>query len=128
MTLLSVFISRDAWVKLLELRMPPKQAYDLLKYGKRVYAEYELVEQQRNAIIRAIAGVGANAPASLTPGTPEHDRFMQESMETMAVESDLKPCNLTMGALLEILERNPGNALSPKHLEMLEPFLTPETP
>ena len=47
MRLADIFIARDAWQHATALRLPAHTAYRLLKYAKRVTAEYDVIEHQR---------------------------------------------------------------------------------
>jgi hypothetical protein len=89
-----------------------------------VQAEYDVVEQQRSKLIRDAAGVKDGEDATLKPGTPEYVSFVVEFGAVLDTASDLKPFEMTLTALLELLGKDQGNTLSVQDLGQLEPFFT----
>ncbi len=124
MTLADIFVAREAWKRLAELRMPPHTAYRLLKYAKRVTAEYDVIEQQRAKLIRDASGTTDGEDASLLPGTPEYSAFVADFGAVLDTESDLKPSDMTLDFLLDMIGKEQGNALSAQDLAQLEPFFS----
>lgn len=122
MKLFDVFLSRDSWTKLLRADMPPKLAYELLKYSKAVTTELSSIEQQRNKLIRKAAGIeDEQQPVSLTPGTPEFDTFARDFDDFLDVYPDMMVFPKTLGQVVESID---GKVLSPEDLRLLEPFFT----
>jgi hypothetical protein len=124
MKLADIFIARDAWQHATALRLPAHTAYRLLKYAKRVTAEYDVIEHQRSQLIRAAAGVKEGEGVSLQPGTPEYEQFVQDFGAVLDTDSDLKPCDITLSALLDLIGKDQGNTLSVQDLGQLEPFFS----
>ena len=122
MTLAVMFSSREAWARLAALRMPPHTAYRVLKYAKLVQAEYDVIEQQRGKLIREAAGVKDGEDVTLKPDTPEYAVFVSEFMAMLETDSDLKPFDMKLAALLDVLGKDQGNTLSAQDLGQLEPF------
>ena len=122
MTLAVMFSSREAWARLAALRMPPHTAYRVLKYAKLVQAEYDVIEQQRGKLIREAAGAKEGEDVSLKSGTPEYAAFVSEFVAMLETDSDLKPCDMKLAALLDVLGKDQGNTLSAQDLGQLEPF------
>jgi len=125
--LADVFGAREAWSRLSGLRLPPHTAYRLLKYAKQVTSEYEVIEQQRAKLIRDAAGVKDGEDARLNPGTPEFAAFVAEFGPVLDTESDLKPFDLTLATLLDLIAKDQGNVLAVQDLAQLEPFFKAET-
>jgi hypothetical protein len=113
--------ARDSFQRLSTLKMPPQTAYRLLKYLRLVEVENAVIEQQRVKLLRAAAGV-PEGDVQLTPGSPEHARFIADYADSLETESDLKPCELAFDGLLSALDAEKGNSLSAADLAALEPF------
>lgn len=122
MKLVNIFIARDAWQRLAALKLPAHTAYRLLKYVKQVSAESEVIEQQRVKLLRDAAGVKEGEEVNLQPGTPEYTQFVAEFGKVLDTDSDLKPFNMTLMGLLDLIGKEQGNALSAQDLGQLEPF------
>lgn len=121
LTLGQIFASREAWQRLGQLRMPAHTAYRLLKYAKRVTSELEVIEQQRVKLIRQAAEC-EQGDVELKPGTEQHAQFVQQFGELLDTTSDLKPHELTLSSLLDLVGKEASNALSVADLGALEPF------
>jgi len=124
MKLAEIFVARDAWKQLTGLKLSAHTAYRLLKYAKRVTAEYDVIEQQRGKLIRDAAGTKEGEDASLKPGTPEYSAFVADFGAVLDTESDLKPSDMTLDFLLDMIGKEQGNALSAQDLAQLEPFFS----
>lgn len=122
MTLGDIYAAHDAWRRVAGLTFPPQAAYRLLKYVKQVTAEYEVVEQQRVTLIRNIAGANDSEAVTLTSNTPAYTRFASEFHLVIEMDSDLKPFDLSLPALIDLLGKEQGNVLSVQDLSLLEPF------
>ena len=122
MRLAEIFIAREAWQRLTGLKLPPHTAYRLLKYVKQVTAEYDVIEQQRGTLLREAAGVKEGEDASVTPNTPAYTQFVRDFGAVLETDSDLKPFELTVPALLDLLGKEQSNVLSVQDLGQLEPF------
>ncbi len=122
MKLVNIFVARDAWQRLAGLKLPAHTAYRLLKYIKRLTVENEVIEQQRVKLVYDAAGVKEGEDASLRPGTPQHVQFATKFGEVLDTDSDLKPFDMTLPSLLDLLGKEQGNVLSAQDLAQLEPF------
>jgi len=122
MKLGQIVMARESFQRLSTLRMPPQTAYRLLKYLKLVTAESEVIERQRINLLRDVSGTKDGEDVNLAPGTPEHTRFLVEYSAALETESDLKPFDMMMDALLATLEAEKGNVLSAADLAAVEPF------
>jgi len=120
MKLSDVFIAQAAMGRLAILNMVPKVAYAVLKFAQKFDAEFAIVETQRLALIREIAGVKDGEDASLEQGSPGFDKFVVKFKEVLEVDSGLAPCPLKMDALLDAIEDVEGNTLSVQDIAMLE--------
>lgn len=120
MKLFEIIQAADAWAQLSTLKIPPMTAYRLMKYAKTVAAEAELIEQQRIKILRDVTGV-VQGEIRLEPGTEKFREFVDEFNPYLQGESDLKPMDMTLSGLVDLLSKD-GNALSVQHLANLEPF------
>jgi hypothetical protein len=124
MNLFALHVSRDAWNRLTALKLPAQTAYRLLKYSRQVSAELELIEQQRNKLIRDCAGAKPDETVSLTPGSPEYAEFVEKFSSILETESDLKPADMKFEDLLGSMNGEKGNTLSTNDLAVLEPFFS----
>ena len=115
-----------AFNALANLKKPPKIAYRLMKYERKLQSEHRLCEIQRSKIVCEIAGVAFGSPEAQTTvlkvGTPEFDAFLAKFNEFLENESDLQPIPLSMDALIEALDAEKGNVLSEADLALIEPF------
>jgi hypothetical protein len=66
--------------------------------------------------------VNEGEDATLKPGTPEYASFVAEFGAVLDTESDLKPFEMTLAVLLELLGKDQSNTLSVQDLGQLEPF------
>lgn len=118
-----IWNAREAFGRLAQLRKPPKLAYRLLKYLRKINVELDLCETQRQKCVYEAAGENLGATdINLSPGTPEFDAFIAKFNEFLATDSDLEPLDLGMDALIDGLDSEPGNAMSENDLALLEPF------
>ena len=123
MKLLQVYASNSIWGKLTGMRLSPKMAYDVLKYAKLVFAEYDIVEKTRVALIHEITDTLDNESASIEPGTPSHTEYVERFGAMLDVESDLKPSAIKFDVLIADLDTR-GNSLTAQEIAALEPFFT----
>ena len=121
MKLLQVYSSNAIWSKLTGMRLSPKMAYDVLKYAKLVFAEYDIVEKTRVALIHEITDTREGESASIEPGTPSHTEYVERFSATLDIESDLKPSALKFDALIADLDAR-CNALTIQEIAALESF------
>ena len=120
-----IYNAREALQRLAGLRVPPLFGYRLMRYLKRVSAEGELIEAQRQKLIRECAGADAGAEVSLKAGTPEYGLFVEQFGAMLDGPVDLEPMPLKFDVLIKILEEG-GNAVSIQDLAVLEPFFEGE--
>jgi hypothetical protein len=121
MKLLQVYSSNAIWGKLAGMRLSPKMAYDVLKYAKLVFAEYDIVEKTRVALIHEITDTLDNESASIEPDSADHAAYVERFGAMLDVESDLKPSVLKFDALIADLDAR-CNALTIQEIAALEPF------
>ena len=136
MKLAQIFVSREAWQLLSTLKMPPHTAYKLLKYVKRVDAEFELIEAQRQKLVKELieqkqarlmaegVEITEEDKDSLKPRDPEYMQFAgpEGFGGVLETESDLKPFSQTMDFILDLAGKEAGNLLAARDLGLLEPF------
>ena len=128
MKLAQIWNAQQTLQALLALKKPPKLAYRLMKYWKKVQVEIEACEQLRLKCVYDAAGVEPPAQVNLDPGSPEYASFMEKFQEAMQGESDLEWSGVTMDELIETLGDQVGNTLSENDLQHLEPFFTAPEP
>lgn len=114
--------ARESFKRLSVLKMPPQTAYHLLKYLKLVTAESEIVEKQRTYLVYRISGKTEGEPVKLEPNSPEMAEFLVEYSKVLNTDSELKPFDMTLTTLLDILGDGKDNALSASDLAAIEPF------
>src|SRR5260221_9907868 len=113
-------------------------AYRLMKYERKLSAELEVCETQRQQCVCEVAGVKHGSPeadnVSLAFGTSEYESFLSKFNEFLINESDLAPVGVNMDSLVETLDSQDGNTITENDLALLEPFfcdsaltLVPET-
>jgi hypothetical protein len=122
MRLYEVFVAKPVLDEVVKLKIAPKLAYRLLKYAKRVLAEWEVVEQQRVALIYEISKTPAGSSASIEPNTPEAAEYSKRFNEVLIVESELAPSDITMSELLDALGESEDNKVSVSELATIEPL------
>jgi len=105
--------------------MPPKTAYTVLKFTRKVESEYALIEKQRVKLLRDVTGI-KEGDIKLTPGDPEHQKFIEGFNEILNTESDLEPCSIKLCALIDSLNAEQSNVLSARDIAVLETFFQPE--
>jgi len=123
MKLLQVYGANSVWGKLAGMRLSPKMAYDVLKFAKLVFAEYDIIEKTRVALIHELTDTVEGEAASLAPESPEFKAYVERFSSMLDVESDLKPSVLKFDALIADLDTH-GNSLTLQELGALEPFFT----
>lgn len=128
MKIAAIWNSSKAWAVLSKLKKNPKLAYRLLKYQKKVAAELEIFEAQREQLVYETSGAAPPAVVQLEEGTPEFAAFAAKFQEFAQGESDLQWSGITMDELIEALGAETANVLSEHDIELLEPFFTPPAP
>lgn len=122
MKLVTIWNASNAWATLSALKKNPKLAYRLLKYQKKVIAEHETCEAQRQKYVYEISGAEPGSIVALTEGTPEFADFLAKFNEFLQGDSDLEVVGISMDELIEALDAEKGNVLSGPDLDFLEPF------
>lgn len=119
-----IWISVAAWTEFAALKKPPKLAYRLLKYQRKLNVELKICEKRRVEIIRELAGIDPNESAetfvSLGQDTQECRQFVVRFNEFLDTESDAELFGLTLDEVFDQLD--PSIELSEKTIEILEPF------
>ena len=110
------------WGALARLKKPPKVAYRLMKYGKDIDDEYNVIDRRRIELVHEAAGVEEGQPVKIEPDSPEFSRFAVAFNEFLDGESDLKPVGIGMDALIDALDSEKGNVLSEQDLALVAPF------
>ena len=143
MKLVDIWNSSQSWTTLAALKKPPRLAYRLLKYQKKVNAEYEVCEAQRQKLVYECAGVAPPTPPDILivqisntvegpDGSqienPQFAELVEKFNEFLATDSDLSLIDITMDELIDSLDAEKGNVLSEMDLSRLEVFFTPVTP
>jgi hypothetical protein len=136
MKLAQIFVARETWKAFAGLKMPPHTAYRLLKYVKRMDSEFELIESQRQKLIKELLEqkqarltaegieIAEDDKNILKPADPEYMKFAgpEGFGGVLETESDLKPFSMTLSAMLDLAGKEAGNVLSAQDLGLLEPF------
>ena len=121
MKLLQILNAKESWARLAQLRKPPKTAYRLLKYFRKVSAESETIEAHRiKCVYEAAGGPGID----LVPPDPRFAVFLKQFNEFLEGDSDLQWSGMPMDELIAALDAETGNVLSEADLDALEPFFT----
>jgi len=115
---------KEAWAKLVKQELPADLAYKLLKYLRSVDAESAVIEKQRVALLYKFSGAKEGENVTLEPNTLPYAEFVKAFVECLDVESELKPFDMTMTALVEIIAKKPENAVTVERLAQLEPFFS----
>jgi len=127
MNLLEIWNAKDAFDRLCALKMPPKLAYDVIKYGHKFMVEYHKCELEKNTCIYAVAGVPPGTPdVRIEPDTDAHAAFVAMFRDAMSKPAELEPLRVSMDALIEGLTVREGNALSGEDIVALMPFFQVE--
>ena len=121
MLLGQIFRSLNAWIKISAVNMKPKIAYRVLKYTKKVSAEYEIAEKQRVALIHEITGTKEGEEAKIEPDSPEIDVYIEKFNEIMQTESSLSSIDLELEDVVDAVDEK-DETLSVSDLALLEPF------
>ena len=121
MLLGQIFRSLNAWNKLSAVNMKPKIAYKVLKYAKKVSAEYEIAEKQRVALIHEITGTKEGEEAKIEPDSPEIVVYIEKFNEIMQTESSLSSIDLELEDVVDAVDEK-DETLSVSDLALLEPF------
>lgn len=122
MKLYNVFVAKPILDEVVKLKIAPKLAYRLLKYAKKVLAEWEVAEQQRIALIYEISKAPQGSPASIEPGTPEAAEYGQRFSAVLDVDIELTKSDITMSELMEAIGVSDDNKVSVSDLATLEPL------
>lgn len=122
MKLVSVFSANQAFGKLSQMRLSPKIAYAILKYVRKVAAEYEIIEKCRVDLIHELTNTNADESANIEPGTKEHSEYCERFSAILETESDLKVCDIKLDDVIESLSGDSINALTAQEIGALEPF------
>lgn len=125
MILGQIFQSMQPWQKLSGMRMRPQVAYRVLRYTKKVEAEFAHIEKRREAILREVAGV-PEGEVKLESNTPEVVEFQKRFTEDLLIESELKPFDRKLSCVLEMVGDGQDDVLTMSDLAMLEPFFQKE--
>ena len=120
--------SLDSWRLLVALRMKPAIAYMVAKYAKQIGEECDLINQQRETLIRDLTGTKPGQAAKIEEGTEMHAEFMRQYAEIMGTE-----CNVTMVPmkLMEVIDsivESEAAALTPQDMLILDQFFVQESP
>jgi hypothetical protein len=127
MQLGNIFEAREAWQHLTSLKLPPHTAYRILKYARKLTAEAEVIEQQRVKLLKERTTADELGQIQFKPGTPEYNDFAVEfAGKFLETEADLKPFDMKLSSLLDLIGKEAGNLLSVQDLGRLEPFFLPE--
>jgi len=121
MLLGQVYQSVGSWQKLAAINMKPKLAYKILKYVKLVFAEQEIIEKQRVALIREITGTKDGEDAKIEPNTPEFIQYMNRFNEVLVTETTLGQCDSYFDEVMDAVDEK-NESLTVTDLAMLEPF------
>lgn len=122
MKLAHIFQAREAWQHLTGLKIPTHTAYRLFKYVKLLGAENEFIEEKRIKLLREISGAKDGEPIDLRSNPEQLARFGQAFEEVLSGDCDMKPFDMTLPGLLDLLGKEQENVLSVADLGQLEPF------
>jgi len=114
-------VRNGAWQKLSVVNLPPKLAYKILKYAKLVSAEYEIIEEQRKALIHKITNTSKGEDVGIETSTPEFKEFIERFNEVIGVESSLPRCELDFTEVVNAVDGK-DDVLTVNDLALLEPF------
>jgi hypothetical protein len=112
--------SMDAWRKLASIDTRPKIAYQILRYTKLITSEFEIIEDQRVALLRDITGK-REGDVKIEVDTPEWHEYARRFGEILAIESELELLDINFEEAITALE-NTKEVLSISDLAVLEPF------
>ena len=121
MLLGQIFQSINAWKKLSAVNMKPKLAYKVLKYTKKVSAEYDIAEKQRVALIHEVTGTKEGEEAKIEPDSPEIAKYVEKFNEIMLTESTLSRIDLELGDVVDAVDEK-DETFTVSDLALLEPF------
>ncbi len=121
MNLGTIFQSVESWRKLSTINMKPKVAFAVLKYSKKVGAEFELIEEKRRELVYEITGAEVGTEVKIEPGSRELVEYMGKFSELLVVESDLEQVDLKLSDVIEAVDEK-DEALTVRDLAVLEPF------
>lgn len=128
MKLYEVWNAKAAWKTLAALKKPPGLAYKLLAYQKRVIADIEVCEEQRQRYVYEVSGAEPGTAVELALESPEFAEYNRRFQEFMRGDSELQWVGVSMDALVEALNAQAGNVISEDELACLEPFFTEPKP
>lgn len=113
--------SIQAWRKLSSIPLEPLKGLRILRYMKLVTAEYDVIEKQRVAIIRDIAGVKEGEDVYIEPKGIEYPQCVKRINELMNTNAELAQIRMSLDAVAAALDGK-ENVLSVADLAALEPF------
>jgi len=122
MILGEVFQAMNSWRALAAVKMQPQMAYRVLKYVKLLSQEWEIIEKQRVALIREIAGVAEGQDAKIEPGSEEFNEYVTRFNEVLQTESDLVKFDGALDDVMAAVRDDESNVLSVSDLVVLENF------
>ena len=111
-----------AWERLVKMRMSPLAGLKLSRYAKRVAAEFDAANVQRMRLLQQYGEEEESGVWSVKQGSENFGPFMAEFIPLVDSDAELAPCELTLEAVLEDLEKHDTNSLQPTEIAMLEPF------
>lgn len=117
--------SIESWRKLSGIPLRPQVGLKILRYTKLVMAEYDVIEKQRVAVIREIAGVKEGEDVAIPPDSPKFAKCVERINELMQEDSTLPLLELDLEAVVLALDGK-DNILSVSDLAVLEPFFGPQ--
>ena len=118
--------SLQAWRRLVALRMKPAIAYTVAKYAKVIAEECDLVNQQREALIRDLTNTKPGEPAKIEEGTEKYAEFQRQYAEIMETKCDVALAPVRLTEVLDSLVESEATALTPQDLLVLDAFFLPE--
>lgn len=121
MNLGTIFQSVESWRKLSAINMRPKVAFAVLKYSKKVGAEFELIEERRKALIYEVTGAKPGTDVRVEPDSKELRAYLEKFNELLAIESDLEQVDLNLSDAIEAVDEK-DETLTVRDLAVLEPF------
>jgi len=116
-----VFQSVESWTKLATINMRPKVAFAVLKYSKKVGAEYDLIEEKRKAIIHEITNTEVGTEAKIEDGSDELQNYIGKFNELLQLDSDLEDFDEKLCDVIDAVDEK-DETLTVQDLARLEPF------
>ena len=123
MRLLDIWVAKEAWLHLMQMKKSPQMAYRLYKYGELVLAELQACDQHRQDLIREISGISdPNTPVEIEPDTPQMTEYGERFNAFLKEESDIPKLTINMENMINSLAEVDGNDINEHQLKMLETF------